>query len=151
GRLLALADEHGAAIRPLGDPAQHGSIGAGGILRLLEREATVARLDEVHRFTGPLAQEEADASLKLRGGDVTGLNFHIEQGRVFAGTRDEVMDRIYTDWHADTTAGKSSLMIAGTNEEVSALNARARADRVAQGGVEEAGRLLADGNTVGVG
>jgi conjugative relaxase-like TrwC/TraI family protein len=151
GRLLALADEHGAAIRPLGDPAQHGSIGAGGILRLLEREATVARLDEVHRFTGPRASEEADASLKIRNGDAAGLDFHIQQGRVFAGTRDEVMDRIYTDWHTDTSAGKSSLMIAGTNEEVSALNARARADRVAQGRVEEAGRLLADGNTVGAG
>jgi conjugative relaxase-like TrwC/TraI family protein len=151
GRLLALADEHGAALRPLGDPAQHGSIGAGGVLRLLERETTVTRLEEVHRFTGEHATAEAAASLKLRTGDTTGLDFYIERGRVFAGTRDEVMDRIYTDWHADTTAGKSSLMIAGTNEEVSALNARARADRVAQGQVQEDGRLLADGNTVGTG
>lgn len=153
GRLLALADEHGAALRPLGDPAQHGSIGAGGVLRLLERESTVTRLEEVHRFTGEHATAEAAASLKLRTGDTTGLDFYIERGRVFAGTRDEVMDRIYTDWHADTTAGKSSLMIAGTNEEVSALNARARADRVAQGQgqVQEDGRLLADGNTVGTG
>jgi conjugative relaxase-like TrwC/TraI family protein len=151
GRLLALADEHGAALRPLGDPAQHGSIGAGGVLRLLERETDVTRLEEVHRFTGEHATAEAAASLKLRTGDTTGLDFYIERGRVFAGTRDEVMDRIYTDWHADTTAGKSSLMIAGTNEEVSALNARARADRVAQGQVQEDGRLLADGNTVGTG
>ncbi|WP_134196047.1 MobF family relaxase [Curtobacterium sp. PhB25] len=151
GRLLALADEHGAALRPLGDPGQNGSIGAGGILRLLDRETDVARLTEVHRFTGEHGQDEAAASLKVRAGDATGLDFYIEHGRVFAGTRDEVMDRIYTDWKRDTDAGKASLMIAGTNEEVSALNARARADRVDAGAVEESGRLLADGNTVGVG
>jgi conjugative relaxase-like TrwC/TraI family protein len=151
GRLLALADEHGAALRPLGDPAQLGSIGAGGVLRLLDRETDVARLKEVHRFTGEHATEEATASLKLRAGDTTGLDFYIEHGRVFGGSRDEVMEQIYLDWKRDTDLGKPSLMMSGTNEDVSALNARARADRVAAGHVEEAGRLLADGNTVGVG
>lgn len=151
GRLLALADEHGAALLPLGDPAQHGAIGAGGILRLLDREADVARLEEVHRFTGPLAKEEAAASLLIRDGNVEGLEFYIENGRVVAGTRDETMSRIYADWKRDMDAGTSSLMIVGTNEEVSALNARARADRVAAGAVARDGHILADNNTVGVG
>lgn len=151
GRLLALADEHGAALLPLGDPAQHSAIGAGGILRLLDRETDVARLSEVHRFSGPHAKEEAAASLLLRKGDPRALEFYIEHGRVFAGTRDEVMDRTYTDWLADTRAGKSSLMNVGTNDEVTVLNARARADLVASGQVQAAGFLLGDGNGVGIG
>ena len=151
GRLLALADEHGAALLPLGDPAQHGSIGAGGILRLLDRETDVARLNEVYRFSGPKAKEEAAASLQIRAGNVEGLNFYIENGRVFAGTRDKVMDRVYVGWKRDIDAGKSSLMIVGTSEEVSAFNARARADRGTAGAVARDGHALADSNTVSVG
>ena len=48
-----------------------------------------------------------------------------------------MLDALYRAWKEDTAAGRTSLMIAGDLGSVSELNARARADRIAAGEVDE--------------
>ena len=51
-----------------------------------------------------------------------------------------MLDAVYGAWKKDVDAGKSSLMIAGDSATVTALNCRARADRVREGTVAGEGR-----------
>ncbi|MGH8880752.1 MAG: ATP-binding domain-containing protein, partial [Stackebrandtia sp.] len=60
-------------------------------------------------------------------------------------------DGVFGAWTTDVAAGCESVMVASTNTDVTTLSARARADRVGRGEVEDAGVGLADGNTAGVG
>jgi hypothetical protein len=50
-----------------------------------------------------------------------------------------MIEAAYEGWRADVLAGKTSLMAAATNQDVTALNTRARADRIAAGQVEADG------------
>lgn len=62
-----------------------------------------------------------------------------------------MLDALYSAWHADIAAGRRSLLIADDNFTVGDLNARAQADRVATGQVQDGGVDLAGGATAGVG
>lgn len=67
--LLAMATEAGAVVRLLGDPAQHGAVGAGGMFRYLcehnpERTPT---LEATHRLQHP---SDVAAARALRDGDI---------------------------------------------------------------------------------
>ncbi len=62
-----------------------------------------------------------------------------------------MLDALYLAWRKDTKDGQTTLMIAGDLGTVSELNARARADRVAEGAVAEVGVEVAGGGTAGVG
>lgn len=146
--IMQLAERHGASIRLLGDPAQLAAVESGGALRLLERSAGASYLDTVHRFIDP---GEAAASLQLREGKTAALDYYFTGHRARGGLRATMLDEIYTAWQTDQSAGLHSIMVAGTNDEVSALNARARADRIAAGSVEAGGVELHDGNRAGVG
>ena len=146
--VLRLAEQKGASIRLLGDPAQLAAVQAGGALRLIERTVGATYLDQVHRFVDGA---EADATLLMRVGDPQALDFYLERDRTRGGTRETMLENIYAEWSNDTTAGKLSVMVAGTNDEVSALSARARMDRIQSGQVQAAGVLLHDGNRAGVG
>jgi conjugative relaxase-like TrwC/TraI family protein len=147
-RILTLAHEHGARVRLLGDDRQLSAVESGGALRLITTEAGAVRLETVHRFTDPA---EADATLKLREGDSTGLDYHQQAGRLHGGLREDMAEAAYTGWLADVRAGKTSLLTTSTNADVTALSARARTDRVTAGQVETGGVRLADGNTAGRG
>ncbi len=59
-------------------------------------------------------------------------------------------EEIYAAWAIDRKNGRHSIMVAGTNNEVAALTARARLDPVMQGMVGRGGALVHDGNKVGV-
>ncbi|TIH28449.1 MobF family relaxase [Subtercola vilae] len=146
--LLQLAVKHGAAVRLLGDPAQLAAVESGGALRLIQNRAGASYLDEVHRFA---SKEEAAASLKLRVGDSTGLGFYIEEDRTRGGLRQSMLEEIYDGWARDRAAGKQSIMVAGINDEVAALNAQARLDLIGQGAVKARGVILHDGNKAGAG
>lgn len=61
-----------------------------------------------------------------------------------------MLEEIYVAWTADRTANRHSIMVAGTNDEVAALNARARLDLVGQGVVGKSGMVLHDGNKAGL-
>lgn len=146
--LVALARQHGASVRLLGDPAQLQAVGAGGVLRLIDTQVGAAHLQDVHRFATP---GEAEASLLVREGDARGLDFYVDAGRTLGGTREAVSEDLYAAWWTDTQAGKTSVMIAATNEDVARLSMRAHLDRVAAGDVEVGGVELRNDATAGVG
>lgn len=145
--LLAHVSAAGAQLRLLGDPAQLAAVDAGGALRLLARDVGPVYLTTLHQFTDPA---EA-ATVQLRAGDPAALDYYFSRNRVRAGSREAMREDAYAAWCADIAAGKRSVLIAATTTEVTALNARARADRIAAGQVTAAGAELADGTTTGVG
>jgi conjugative relaxase-like TrwC/TraI family protein len=147
-RLVRAAEESRAAVRLLGDPAQLASVDAGGALRLLEREIGAAYLTDLHRFADP---REAAATLGLRRGNPASLEFYASQGRIQSGASDAMLVSAYDAWAADARQGLTSILIAGTGQDVAAINTRARDERVAIGKVEQDGVELHDGTTAGAG
>ena len=147
-RLLECATAAGASLRLLGDPAQLASVDAGGALRLLEREVGATYLTDLHRFTDP---DEGRASLMLREGDLDALSFYVHRDRIRTGSTNSMLERAYAAWATDDRSGVHSVLIAATNEDVTALNARARRDRVELRSVRPEGVVLRDGNLAGVG
>ncbi|TFD50715.1 TraA-like conjugal transfer protein [Cryobacterium sp. Hh7] len=145
--VLELAQQHGATIRLLGDPAQLAAVESGGALRLIEQRVGASYLDRVHRF---IDADEAAASLLLRDGASGSLDFYVTADRTRGGIRQSMLEEIYVAWAADRADHRHSIMVAGTNEEVAALNARARLDLIGQGAVGKSGALLHDGNRAGV-
>jgi conjugative relaxase-like TrwC/TraI family protein len=81
--LAALADHLDWRVVLVGDPLQFSAVGRGGMFRhLIEHapdDAAIEHLDRVHRFA---ADWEADASLRLRRGDVSVLDDYEEHGRI---------------------------------------------------------------------
>jgi ATP-dependent exoDNAse (exonuclease V) alpha subunit len=148
--LVRAATDAGAKILLSGDWAQQGSVDAGGAFGLLARHenTSVAELGEVHRFSS--AWERA-ASIELRRGNEKALDSYESHNRITGGTREELLEAVYTAWKHDIDAGTSSLMIAPDTATVSELNRRARADRIAAGEVAEDGLADAAGQTIGIG
>lgn len=147
-RLVAIAAQRGAAVRLLGDYRQLGAVESGGALRLIARESGAVELNTLYRFTNPI---EADATLRIRVGDTSGLDFYQDAGRIRHGSHQAMTEQAYAGWKADMLAGRKALMVAATNAEVAVLSGRARADRVAVGDVEPDGVRLHDGNIAGRG
>ncbi|MDQ1720957.1 MAG: hypothetical protein QOI26_691, partial [Pseudonocardiales bacterium] len=145
-RLRALAETHDATIRLLGDYRQLSAVESGGVLRLIATDVSAVELDTIHRFTDPA---EAAATVKLRVGDTTALDFYQAHHRILGGSRHAMLDAVYTGWHTDIRNGQLSIMCAATNTDVTHLAARARLDRVTLGHVEAAGTPLHDGNQAG--
>ncbi|WP_298207554.1 MobF family relaxase, partial [Ferrimicrobium sp.] len=148
--LITMASEADAKLLLVGDPAQLGSVGAGGMFGALVRECSgeVARLEEVRRFS---ERWEREASVGLRAGDVGALRRYEANHRICGGEREAMLDALYRGWRADVLAGKDSLMIGPDHDSVRALNVRARHERMVRGEVSEAGVGLDDGTTCGVG
>jgi conjugative relaxase-like TrwC/TraI family protein len=142
------ARERGALVRMLGDPAQLTAVEAGGSLRLLVHDVGAVELTDLHRFTDP---DEAAATIGLREGRPDALHYYRAHDRISAGTPETMLDAAYRAWATDISIGRTSLLIAGSTRQVIALNARARADRVAAGHVETTGVYLRDGTWAGVG
>ncbi len=147
-RLVHIAAERGAVVRLLGDYRQLAAVETGGALRDIAAAAGAVELTHLHRFTNPA---EADATLKIRVGDNAGLDFYEHHDRITGGSRTAMVEAAYQDWKTDMLAGKTTLISATATIDVTALSARARADRVAAGHVEQDGVLLRDGNRAGKG
>ncbi|AUG76103.1 TrwC relaxase [Kitasatospora sp. MMS16-BH015] len=147
-RLTRIAAERGASVRLLGDYRQLGSVEAGGALRLIAAEAGAVELTTLHRFSN---KDEAAATLKIRTGNSSGLDFYFANQRVVGGSRTAMVEAAYEGWKADMLAGRTTLISARTGTDVTALSARARDERVAAGQVETDGVLLRDGNRAGRG
>jgi hypothetical protein len=130
----AIAAEHGAVIRPIGDDRQLSAVEAGGALRLLDRELGSVQLEQVHRFRNT---DEADASLRLRDplrpGDP--FEWYLQHDRIVGGDTERMTDAVFAAWQHDTTQGRSALMLARTTDKVTELNARAQAYKIAVGEV----------------
>jgi AAA domain/TrwC relaxase len=143
---------HGASVRLIGDDRQLAAVGAGGMLRDIDRTYGAVTLSEVRRFTradGSPNRAEAAASLAIRRGEPTGLGYYLDHGRVHVGDETTTADHAFAAWSADRAAGLDSLLIASTSEQVRELNLRAQAARLAAAAVPAERRVaLADGTTV---
>lgn len=120
--------DRGASVRLVGDDRQLASVAAGGVLRDIQTTAGAVTLSELIRFRD---QAEAAAGLAIRAGDTTGIGFYIDHDRVHVGDLTTVTDSAYTAWAADRATGLDAIMLAPTRELATALNVRARDDRLA--------------------
>ena len=129
-QLLRYLTGQGASVRCIGDDHQLPSIDAGGVAAdMAHHGPTAPTLTDVVRFT---SRGEALASKKLREGDPLALAWYLDHGRIHAGHSGTVYDDTYRAWAADTAAGRDAVMLAPTHDIVTALNIRARADRLAR-------------------
>jgi conjugative relaxase-like TrwC/TraI family protein len=129
--VVAEAERAGAVVRLIGDPFQLSSVESGGALRLLANTVDVVELENVHRFRTP---GEAAASLSLRSGEPdSAWTWYLDNQRVVAGTRDQMVHQIFADWQTDIAAGRTALMMADDNASVSELNQLAQAYRMGTG------------------
>jgi conjugative relaxase-like TrwC/TraI family protein len=147
--LMSAALDARAKVVLVGDWAQLSSVDAGGMFRTLVRDRgeDAPTLEDVRRFK---AAWEKEASLGVRSGTNSALGPYATHGRIADGTRDDMLDALYTAWKADTNRGLHSLMLAGDTATVNELNARARSERVASGVVVEEGIDVAGAMAAGV-
>jgi conjugative relaxase-like TrwC/TraI family protein len=109
----------GANIRLVGDDQQLAAIGAGGVLRDITHTHGALQLTELHRFTDPA---EAAASLTIREGDPSGLEFYLDHGRVHVGDGATTTEDAFSAWVSDRAAGLDAIMLAPTRDLVADLN-----------------------------
>lgn len=148
--IAAHAAQVGARVLLVGDYAQLGSVDAGGAFGMLARDRgdLVPELSGVRRFREPW---ERAASVRLRVGDTNILDTYDQHGRIRDGDHEDMLNAAYTAWRTDETAGKTSLLIAGSSHTVRDLNTRARTDLATAGTVEPDGVVLHDGTLAGKG
>lgn len=151
--LVTIAAERGALVRVLGDDRQLSAVGAGGALRLIDREVGAVHLDELFRFKN---EEEAAATLRLREPAAVGkdepFTWYREQGRVAGGDSEAMTQQVFAAWQKDISDGKTSLMMGSSNESVAALNALAQAHRISTSGEPTSeGVILRPGSAPGQG
>jgi hypothetical protein len=141
------AEQQGAKVLMVGDWAQLQSVDAGGAFAMLVNERRDApELTDVHRFTHPW---EKTSSLDLRHGRTSAIDTLMSHGRVHGGEEEQVMDAAYAAWRRDQAAGRASILVAETQQSVTALNQRARADRIIDGAINPQRELpLHDGSAV---
>jgi conjugative relaxase-like TrwC/TraI family protein len=120
-RLGWLADQTGATIRLIGDPAQHSAVAAGGMFRVLceLHPKHTAQLTQTHRLRDSHDRAAADA---LREGDV-----------VEALSQVSSYVQVLTNWWHAHLAGNDHPMVDRTNTVRHALNRLAHTLRVAHG------------------
>ena len=148
--LLVLARERGAIIRALGDPAQLDAVESGGLLRSLADRTYAPELDEVVRFGDDHVQ--ARNSMGLRTGDPAAIDLYARRGWVHDGTLAELKTQLVADHIADLEAGRNSIVLASTVNDVRELNSAIQSIRRAEG-VARTGRLvgLSDQHMAGIG
>lgn len=149
-RITGLAETAGAKVLLVGDYAQLQSVDAGGAFALLLGDRDDApELIDIHRFS---KEWEKTASLDLRHGRTDIIDTYTVHGRIHDGDEDAMTGAAYAAWREDTAAGLVSVLIAETNETVTALNNRARADLILDGTLHPSREVeLNDGSLAGVG
>jgi len=163
--ILTAVRKAGAKLLLVGDDKQLGAIGAGGMFRTIVDRTDAPVLSTVRRFTdehGTLREWECLASLGLRNRDLDAIAEYERRGRIHAGPLARMEETSYRAWltdhlafqQADQESGATvgvALLMADTEAAAATLSARARADLVQRGMVEQRGVSLADGNPAGVG
>ena len=154
-RVLETASAAGSRVVFVGDPEQYSAVKArSGLLATLSHELPDAvELTEVFRQRDA---GEREASKWLRGGEEADVSraaeWYMHHERLHAGSVTAMMDDALAGWREDTAAGKQSLLVASTREQVTALNAAAQKIRADRGEINAENRLcLSDGLEVGVG
>ena len=134
----------------VGDYAQLQSVDAGGAFALLASDRDDApELIDIHRFSN---EWEKTASLDLRHGRTDIIDTYLDHDRIHDGDEATMTDAAYAAWREDTAAGLVSVLIAETNETVTALNNRARADLILDGALHPSREVeLNDGSRASIG
>jgi conjugative relaxase-like TrwC/TraI family protein len=147
--LVQQAARHaGARLHPVGDTHQLGAVEAGGIFSLLVTELGGPQLEEILRFR---RQWEAEASAKLRKGDITAHAAYDRRGRIYGADHDAIFNKAATGFLADLLRGRNVLLEAASSAEASDLARRVQAQLIAAGRVEPGEVELSDGNCAGAG
>lgn len=135
--LFRLADELGARVLLTGDRYQHGSVGRGAVLRLLEEEAGIkpASVKEIQRQKG--AYKEAVAHLS-EGRTLEGFNALDRLGWVKEFDSETRHQTLAEDYAAAIKQGKTALIVAPTHAEGDRVTEAVRAK------LKEADRLGKD-------
>ncbi|MDT4900754.1 MAG: hypothetical protein QOJ78_1684, partial [Pseudonocardiales bacterium] len=116
--LIEFAAARGASVRLVGDDRQLAAVGAGGVLRDIDRTHGAVTLSEVRRFThadGSTNRAEAAASLAIRRGEPAGLGYYLDHGRIHVGDVTTTADQAFAAWTGDRAAGLDTLLIPSTN------------------------------------
>lgn len=145
--LVRITTAAGAKLVAVGDPAQLGAVGAGGLFRTLAKDTRATELDTLRRFKEPWEQE---ALLRLRAHDPSVVSTYRDHGRITGAGFEQAVELAFARWSQARAEGKAVLMMAGDHETVDALALSARAARVAAGEVERGG-VRAGRHLVGVG
>jgi AAA domain len=94
--LTTYAKSRGTVVRLLGDDRQLPAVDSGGALRLLAREPGTPQLTTLYRFRDP---DEAAATLKLRVGDATAVDWYHARDRIRSGSRQAMTQAAYVADH----------------------------------------------------
>ncbi|HVB92038.1 MAG TPA: AAA family ATPase, partial [Acidimicrobiales bacterium] len=122
-RLVWLAEETGAALRLIGDPAQHGAVCAGGMFKVLCEDpgGDTPELRRSHRVLDPHDRAAADA---LRDGRIADALSALEAAGHLHVVTDEV--ELYLDllerWWTSRQAGDEHPMVDRRNHTRAQLN-----------------------------
>ena len=143
--LIAQANAAEAKVLLVGDHAQLSAVDAGGAFHLLTERGRPVVLSSLWRFSHAW---EADATRYLRTGRPAGLDAYFDHDRVSAGPSEVMLEEGYSRWQDSEAAGHSAILIAADGSTVRALNARAHADRVADGMVAPQGITTTDGDVI---
>jgi hypothetical protein len=143
--LAQLADQKQWRVVLVGDPRQFAAVGRGGMFGHLVDTLGAVELDEVHRFTH---QWEAKASLQLRAGNPVALDIYHQQGRIHAGTPEEMEAEIIGAWKQARDAGQTVALMANSNETVNRLNNNCQQLLIDAGQLDPAGGSMDTGNEI---
>jgi len=146
--VIGYALARGASVRLVGDDQQLASISASGVISDIAVRRETLTLSTVVRFADP---GESAASLAMREGDPAGIAYYIDHRRVHVGADQNAADMAYAAWAADIAAGRDSILLAPTNEQVAELNERARLDRLTTAAAASSTVTLGDGLTASAG
>lgn len=134
--LLEHAERAGAVVRLVGDPAQHGSVAAGGMFRALceAHPELTPELRESRRLRHLGDRTAVDA---LRAGDVAGaLDALHDAGHLHLAANDaELYARLLTRWWTERQAGRPHPLVERSNHRRTQLNRLARRLLQSQGTV----------------
>lgn len=141
--LAKAAEETGATLRLVGDPAQHSAVRAGGIFRYLAEQhpEEAPALTHLYRQQGDAMQEVRLANVEYREGHVAAALERLARDERIteAESADEAYDLLTCAWYAERTRRiteperRRSAMTAEHHLERRELNERARALLAAEG------------------
>lgn len=133
-----IASATGAVVRMVGDPYQLDAVETGGLFRTLCKKTNAVELDAVMRFGDDA--EQSESGLKIRHGDTSGLDLYERRGWIHEGTRQSSVYDAAMGYLSDQAAGKKSLLVASTNQDVNDANAIIRNALLDAGVVSAGGR-----------
>lgn len=150
--LTEIAQQSGAVVRLIGDPHQLDAVGTGGLFGTMCRYNDAAELTQVMRFSHGNDTEQADASLALRRGDASAVDFYATRNWLDGGTRETMLAQAVENYLSDISSGRNSLIVATSNADVSVLNEMIREHFIDQGAVSTDREVsLSQGDKAGVG